>query len=534
MLLKYDYSKSSDPLQPLAAHLISLLGREHPKTTDITVHGAGDAFHLHKFILSARSPYFRNKLAAATETTTWRLPPNIPPQAFGITIKHLYFGELPRDLGSSGSGYSDSDILAGIGRISKHLEIPELTDAVLESGDRRLARQRRSAELERGRDQLLDWFQDNITKHKVVVDASKAQDVKWDRENGIFADVLLCAVEPTEDEAQEDFDGPKQPLVRNTPGLLNGIPVGPSQMTADAPTKPAPKAILFPVHRAMLIRSEFFLAMFSSAFREAQESTHLQVVNVDCPPDVLEYILTFLYTEDVSFPVEISIDVLLASDLLMIEKLKAKAAVVISNLCNSKVTQMPIADSAAADEEDDGFDIYTIIRVAWATRVQRLEESSARYLAYHLEKHIDTPEFAELIEESATRIQKRQETDSIEVIDDIRYYLSERFRLRFEDAGLEDMLDDELDGEAAAAVSGFDGGNLDEAAAKEAPGSGPQDANEQTINDRAIAEAKVEGNAIVRTLDGDDAGDEFAEDAMNYQILLGKIDTLLDKLSLDG
>ena len=38
----------------------------------------------------------------------------------------------------------------------------------------------------------------------------------------------------------------------------------------------------------------------------------------------------------------------------------------------------------------------------------------------------------------------------------------------------------------------------------------------------------------IRTLDGDIAGDEFAADAINYQVLLGKIDTLLEKLKLDA
>lgn len=41
-------------------------------------------------------------------------------------------------------------------------------------------------------------------------------------------------------------------------------------------------------------------------------------------------------------------------------------------------------------------------------------------------------------------------------------------------------------------------------------------------------------NGQVRTLDGEIAGDEFASDAINYQILLGKIDRLLEKLELDG
>ena len=49
----------------------------------------------------------------------------------------------------------------------------------------------------------------------------------------------------------------------------------------------------------------------------------------------------------------------------------------------------------------------------------------------------------------------------------------------------------------------------------------------QAIN-TATAESQI------RTLDGEIAGDEFAGDAVNYQILLGKIDGLLDKLRLDA
>ena len=41
-------------------------------------------------------------------------------------------------------------------------------------------------------------------------------------------------------------------------------------------------------------------------------------------------------------------------------------------------------------------------------------------------------------------------------------------------------------------------------------------------------------NGKIRTLDGDIAVDEFSADAINYQVLLGKIDTLLEKLKLDA
>jgi hypothetical protein len=46
-------------------------------------------------------------------------------------------------------------------------------------------------------------------------------------------------------------------------------------------------------------------------------------------------------------------------------------------------------------------------------------------------------------------------------------------------------------------------------------------------------EGLMEGG-VVRTLDGEIAGDEFAQDAINYQILLGKIDHLLENLKLDA
>ena len=41
-------------------------------------------------------------------------------------------------------------------------------------------------------------------------------------------------------------------------------------------------------------------------------------------------------------------------------------------------------------------------------------------------------------------------------------------------------------------------------------------------------------SSVIRTLDGDEIGDEFDQDAMNYRILLEKIDQLLDRLKLDA
>ncbi|KAJ6027806.1 hypothetical protein N7460_012623 [Penicillium canescens] len=494
LLLEYDYSKSTDPLQPLAAHITSLLTQESP-----------------------RVPH--------TSAENWQRPQNpqhgsflvqSPPEAFGAAIKYLYFGEAPRDLRSGpGTGFTESEVFAGVDRVSKYLEIHSLLDSILDSGDRRRARQRRTDEISKGRDQMEQWFQANVLGNKLEVETSKVNDVKWDHNNAIFADVLLRA-----DELPDEDENEVEPTASN--GIASSIPIGPTASTEGKKTK-GPNSILFPCHRAMLLRSEFFQTMFTSAFREAHLKEHLTIIDIDCSPEVLEIILTFLYTERADFPLEIAVDVLFAADMLFIEKLKTKAAVVISTLGSAGMSQAEAAKTRGTTDEDD-IDIYSIVRAAWLTRVQRLEEFAARYLAYRLEAHIDSPEFAELIQESASRIKARQETDSIEMLDDIRFYLGERFRLRFDEAGLDEMMDEELPPEEVE----------DEDVTKLADGVDALDLSKQTTP-AVVKHVQQQAHVPeIRTLDGAVVEDEFDEDAMNYQILLEKLDILLENLNLEA
>ncbi|KAJ5484799.1 hypothetical protein N7539_004787 [Penicillium diatomitis] len=500
LLLEYDYSKSTDPLQPLAAHVASLLTRENPSTTDITISVVDQDIALHKFILAARSPYFQSKLAATPEISTWKLPSTIPPEAFATAIRYLYLGEAPRELRSGpGTGFTETEVFTGIDKIAKQLELESLTESLLESGDRRRARQRRATELSKGRDQLESWFRKKVLGNKLTVKTSQVNEIKWNRSNSIFADVLLRADELSNEEV--------------------GV------------QEASPRSVLFPCHRAMLLRSEFFQTMFTSSFREAQVTDYLHIISVDCAPDVLEIILTFLYTERAEFPLDVAVDVLFVADMLFIEKLKTKAAVVISTL-GSGVSQAEAARTRGIQDEDD-IDIYAIIRAAWMTRVQRLEEFAARFLAYRLEAHIDSPEFAQLIEESANRIQARQETDSIELLDDIRFYLNERFRKRFDDAGLDELMDEQQQPPAAT----DEGEVLAEGVDKITEGVQAIDAA-STGSEAGVPIAKTQAShnhtREIRTLDGALVEDEFEQDAMNYQILLEKLDALLERLNLEA
>ncbi|EON98775.1 putative btb poz domain-containing protein [Phaeoacremonium minimum UCRPA7] len=284
----------------------------------------------------------------------------------------------------------------------------------------------------------------------------------------------------------------------------------------------------------MLIRSPYFETMFSSEFLEAQKSEHLHVVKLDCIPEVLEIILTFLYTEKADCPLDLALDVLYTADMLFLDKLKAKAAVAISTL-GSASNNVLIDRTHNIAENGDGevvemepINIYDVIHAAWDLKVQRLEEFAARYLAYRLEDYIDEPEFADLIQESASRLKTREETDTIELLDDIRYYLSERFRLRFEDAGLDEMLDE--NGEINTAV-------VEELAARDGqaePQNGNATGDGTVLTPVAQLQPIVFEDGGVKTLEGEVVEDEFASDALNYQILLRKIDVMLDRLKLDA
>ncbi|KAH8717070.1 hypothetical protein GQ44DRAFT_688216 [Phaeosphaeriaceae sp. PMI808] len=536
LLLSYDYAKSTNPLQPLAAHITSLLTRIFPKTTDITITTYSQSFYLHKFLLAARSPYFAQKLAAAPSTSTWKLPDTIPAESLGVALQYVYFQEV--SIRRALFGLSDEQeltVLNGIDKIGEKLQIERLFEDITEVSNRRLLRQRRSEELERGRDQLNNWFRENVLKYKTVLDTDKVDKLQWDWDNSIFADILLRADHHEEQETEgsgsdqtEWSPGPSEastPPIRNSTGALLGIPRGSMRSRSPSRQRRPKRSTIYPAHRAMLLRSEYFLTMFSSQFKEAQDTPHLQIVTLDCSPAVLETILTFMYTERADFGLDIAIDVLFAADELFIEKLKQRAAIIISALGNGSTSAVEPDNPRGETDADEAVDIYEIIRAGWDTRVQRLEEFAARYIAYRLENYIDQPEFAELVQESANRVKERQETDTVELVDDIRYYLSERFRLRFEDSGLGEMLDENAAPEASKADLVDTMGDL-----------ALEDGIKATLQNEGL-QAQIEqqlSTGVIRNLDGEEVGDEFAQDAMNYQILLGKIDILLDRLNLDA
>lgn len=92
----------------------------------------------------------------------------------------------------------------------------------------------------------------------------------------------------------------------------------------------------------------------------------------------------------------------------------------------------------------------------------------------------------------------------------------------------------EEDAEQAAALAASAG----EAADAKMPDDEGIDLGQLSIGEATVASTEPSENQMmngtIRTLDGEIAGDELEGDAINYQILLGKIDALLERLKLDA
>lgn len=178
----------------------------------------------------------------------------------------------------------------------------------------------------------------------------------------------------------------------------------------------------YPVHKMLLSRVEYFSLMFGTdAFQGidtmyAEATSEFPLLELDeCTPEVAEIFLQWLYTDKCEIPRDLALDVLFLADSLFADKLKSLAAIVISQ------AETPVAP------------LGEILRAAWATRIERLEHYVAQHISNELEEWIDKDEFLELVEESAGRVTARQETDTIELVDDVRYYLGKKWGVFEED-----------------------------------------------------------------------------------------------------
>ncbi|KAF3118536.1 hypothetical protein TWF703_004940 [Orbilia oligospora] len=377
--------------QPYATLLSSLLSKEvgcasltgiyRPRPdgdTFLHPHNSGDEIVAHAFVLIARSKYFRDIMESSESLQVNRLPIATDANSTLAALRCMYL--IDSDDNAETGDTPDSI------KLSVYFGLPSLS---------------KSTNTEP---------RDGANRHTSLIEAAQEDFLRlWDE----CLSVPLCL--PRGEPFSVSKLAPRVQVLR--PDVV--LKVG-SQFDDEV--------FFYAVHKAM-IQSDFICTAvrFKQAFQSSQIGGQWPtVVSIDVSPQIMEAILKWFYTDMVDIPVEAALDLLQAADMLLIERLKSRACLLVT-------TQ----DSDDLLTGERGYSIFDVARAGWMTGTfLKLDPFCARFLANRLEKCLEEGtirfQFEELIRESASRIQKREETDTIELIDDLRYYLSERFRMRFE------------------------------------------------------------------------------------------------------
>ncbi|CAK9441952.1 uncharacterized protein LODBEIA_P57790 [Lodderomyces beijingensis] len=433
LLVSFDISKAVDMNQPFAGHIASLLASRSNKDIVFKFNrGPGkapDAVALHRFILSARSPYFKEKLGNDWQyLTVVTMPQSVDFEAFKVVIDYIY-------LRTDSMRITDEALTPAIRDLAVKYQLPDLIDGV-----ERISRAGAS-EKERSK-----------VKHDLaftVVEKAR-KDMDTFLRQGILAEKLTSPMNLSEEVDLEDINCQEfiEDQQRSSFLELSAVP----DVILAYIDSYSESVIYFPVNKSILARSEYFDTMFKSEFfllseediplykedgvviinRPAFESSNLPIIqlsNSTATGKVATMVLSYLYHDDVQeIPLENTVELLYAADELFLERLKTMCAVRVSSQFAS-FTFAEFQQLAPALKND----AYDLIRVSWDNRCDKLEQHVSKMIAYNLkyiyEDGAERSKLVSLIADSAARIQERQDTDTIELVDDIRYYLTKKYAI---------------------------------------------------------------------------------------------------------
>ncbi|ODV82104.1 uncharacterized protein CANTADRAFT_44730 [Suhomyces tanzawaensis NRRL Y-17324] len=466
LLISFDLSKAVDMSQPFASHISSLLGPlNQTLTKDISfyfprVNGAMaldlQSFRLNRFLLAARSPYFREKLQGPWKyKSVVKMPSISDPAVFKIIVDYIYLRSdtLPIDQALT------QDELA---KFAKKLKLEDLAEGI--ERIKNVVYKKQKAKIK------------HDLAHKFVEKAR--QDLETFLKDSIFKNLVSSELNLTEEVEFEDIqtseyltDEQKHQLIES--GSLPDIILS----CIDSESE---RVVFFPVNKSIVSRSEYFDTMFKSDIFSSSQvdipvyKDFLETANTDIidrpallPPHipviqlstsissvvVSHMLLSYLYHDDIhEITLSSTIELLFAADELFMDRLKTICAVNITSNFN-KFT----IDEFQKIQDSVGYNAYDLIRISWQTRCDKLEQHITKMIAHGLGfiygEEKERKELLLLINESAARITERQDTDTIELIDDIRYYLSKKYSVKDEFKDFDPLGDQFQDGSALSKPS---------------------------------------------------------------------------------
>ncbi|KAH9510218.1 Ankyrin repeat and BTB/POZ domain-containing protein 1 [Bulinus truncatus] len=163
----------------------------------------------------------------------------------------------------------------------------------------------------------------------------------------------------------------------------------------------------FMCHKAFFCgRSDYFKALLENHFGENKNTENIPVVYLhNLSVEVFLRILTYIYSDSADLQPDVVNDVLVAADMYLLPGLK--------HLCGTSLM-----------EYVDNYNVVNMIRTSRLFNLTRLESHCAEYIANNLSEVIHQEEFRQLVVEDAGNLKEREETDTIDIVDEIRYYIS--------------------------------------------------------------------------------------------------------------
>ncbi|XP_073889306.1 ankyrin repeat and BTB/POZ domain-containing protein 1 isoform X8 [Macaca fascicularis] len=166
----------------------------------------------------------------------------------------------------------------------------------------------------------------------------------------------------------------------------------------------------FLCHKAFFCgRSDYFRALLDDHFRESEEPETSggppAITLHGISPDIFTHVLYYVYSDHTELSPEAAYDVLSIADMYLLPGLK--------RLCGRSLAQVLDEDS-----------VVGVWRVAKLFRLARLEDQCTEYMAKVIEKLVEREDFVEAVKEEAAAVAARQETDSIPLVDDIRFHVA--------------------------------------------------------------------------------------------------------------
>uniref|UniRef100_A0A673A5H1 BTB domain-containing protein n=1 Tax=Sphaeramia orbicularis TaxID=375764 RepID=A0A673A5H1_9TELE len=166
----------------------------------------------------------------------------------------------------------------------------------------------------------------------------------------------------------------------------------------------------FLCHKAFFCgRSDYFKALLNDHFSEGEKlqshpSTSVITLH-NISHDIFIHVLFYIYTDDTELTMDSVFDVLCVADMYLLPGLK--------RLCGKTLAK-------ATCEEN----VLFLWKTAKLFRLSRLEDHCTEYMAKTIERLVEKPEFAEMIKEDAASLEERHETDSVPLVDEIRFHIT--------------------------------------------------------------------------------------------------------------